>query len=212
MGKGTSDAENAILGQFRANCGLIPFVINRFIDSNIKGQYWDDLMAEGNIGLLKAIERFDPKKGVQFSTFATHVILSRIRRFSISNTNNIRIPEYLHRRLREKDFKPSKPCHLVAKNTRGGFGELSDLNLSDPDTPTGALDSNIFKQIISDISDSLNSVDLKIFEFKIGLNEKKLSLSKISKRLNLKKHDVEKRWKSLLPVIREKLKVCENHI
>lgn len=54
----------------------------------------DDLISEGNIGLLKAIDRFDPKKGRKFSTFATPYIKGQLSAYASQKTRNVRIPQW----------------------------------------------------------------------------------------------------------------------
>ncbi len=56
---------------------LVTYLARRFADRNIP---LDDLVQVGAIGLIKAIERFDAERGVEFSTYATPTILGEIRR------------------------------------------------------------------------------------------------------------------------------------
>ena len=54
-----------------------------------------DLIEEGNVGLIGAVERFDPGRGVRFSTFATWWIWRAIRRALYSSARTVRIPAYM---------------------------------------------------------------------------------------------------------------------
>ncbi|NPA40206.1 MAG: sigma-70 family RNA polymerase sigma factor [Thermodesulfobacteria bacterium] len=60
-----------------------------------KGMFLADLIQEGNIGLLKAIEKFDYRKGFKFSTYATWWIRQSITRYLAENTRTIRIPLHI---------------------------------------------------------------------------------------------------------------------
>jgi len=68
---------------------------------NIAKQYrhmgipFSDLISEGNIGLMTAIDKFDPTMGNRLSTYATWWIRQRILRFIISNQSIIRVPEHI---------------------------------------------------------------------------------------------------------------------
>ncbi len=58
-----------------------------------------DLIQEGNLGLLKAIERFNPARGLRFSTYATWWIRQAVQRAATSKGRVVRVPEYLQIQL-----------------------------------------------------------------------------------------------------------------
>ena len=60
-----------------------------------RGLPFSDLVAEGNLGLLRAIEGFDPKKKCRFSTYATWWIRQSIRRALANSVRTVRVPIYM---------------------------------------------------------------------------------------------------------------------
>jgi len=89
VGQGNTQARDRMV---RANLRLVVNIARGYTG---KGLTLQDLIEEGNLGLLRAVEGFDPAMGTRFSTYASYWIKQSIKRALINTAKTIRIPAYM---------------------------------------------------------------------------------------------------------------------
>ena len=169
--KGDKEAREEMI---RANLRLVISIAKRY---NNLGIPLSDLIEEGNIGLMRAVDKFEPSKGFRFSTYAAWWIKQSISRSIIDQGKMIRIPVYMNEEILKckkvteqltHKLKRKPSAGEIAKRLQVSVDKVRELHqwitkMSSLDAPIGEEGEGQIKDVIED--ESLTGPDEELESF-----------------------------------------------